>query len=111
MIGHSVLHYLASPYNDPDPVVMEERRIAACRTAGEFIARGIAVFSPIAHNVAVMGESKTPPGWNHWQAFDLSILRVCGKMLVLRLPGWDQSRGVQAEIQAARDFGVPVEFI
>jgi len=108
---HTVLHYLASPYNDPDPVVMEERRIAACRTAGQFIANGVSVFSPIAHNVAILRESNTKLGWDHWQAFDPAMLRVCGRMLVLRLPGWDQSLGVQAEIKAAREFGIAVEFI
>lgn len=106
-----MLHYLASPYNHPDPSIMESRRVAACRKAGELIASGIAVVSPIAHNVAVIRESGGETGWERWQAQDLAMLSACKKILVLRLPGWEASKGVAAEIKAAAAMEIPVEYI
>lgn len=107
----TMLHYLASPYNHPAPEIMELRRVAACRKAGELIAEGIAVLSPIAHNVAVIREVGGETGWDRWQAQDLAMLSACKKVLVLRLPGWDTSKGVAAEINAATTMGIPVEYI
>ena len=64
-----MLHYLASPYSHSDHHVMEARRVAACRKAGELIASGIAVVSPIAHNVLLFGLGN-PPGSNADSAAD-----------------------------------------
>ncbi|WP_321820729.1 MULTISPECIES: DUF1937 family protein [unclassified Burkholderia] len=55
-----MLHYLASPYSHPDKSVMEARRVAVCRKAGELIAAGIAVISPIAHNIAAAHQFGKP---------------------------------------------------
>lgn len=106
-----VLHYLASPYSHSDLEVMESRRVAACLKAGELIANGVAVISPIAHNVAVIREINGKTGWDRWQAQDLAMLSVCQKVLVLRLLGWETSKGVAAEIKAATELGIPVEYI
>lgn len=106
-----MLHYLASPYNHPDPAIMESRRVAACRKAWELIASGVAVLSPIAHNVAVIREVGGETGWDRWQAQDLAMLSACKKVLVLCLPGWEVSKGVAAEIKAATTIGIPVEYI
>lgn len=105
------LHYLASPYSHRDPVVMEARRVAACKKAGELIAAGVAVISPIAHNVAVLREVGGATGWVHWEKQDIALLQACRRLLVLRLPGWDDSEGVAAEMAAARRCGLEVDFI
>lgn len=106
-----MLHYLASPYNHADTEIMESRRVTACRKVGELIAKGIAVLSPIAHNVAVIREVGGDTGWDRWRSQDLAMLSACKKVLVLRLPGWDASKGVAAEIHAATIMGIPVEYI
>lgn len=106
-----MLHYLASPYNHPDPNVMEARRASVCRKAGELIASGVAVLSPIAHNVAVIREVGGETGWDRWQAQDIAMLTACDKVIVLCLPGWDESKGVAAEIEAAAQMGKPIEYI
>lgn len=106
-----MLTYLASPYNHPDPVVMEERRAAACRKAGELIEAGVPVISPIAHNVAVIREVGCDTGWDRWQVQDMAILQACSRIAVLCLPGWEQSKGVAAEIAEATKIGLPIEYL
>lgn len=105
------LLYLASPYSDPDPAVMEQRRVQVCRTAGSLIKRGIAVHSPIAHNVAILRESGGETGWSVWKSQDLAMLSVCSEMAVLCLPGWERSTGVTDEIKAAVAAGKKISYI
>lgn len=106
-----MLHYLASPYNHPDLAVMEARRVAACRKAGELIASGVATVSPIAHNAAILREAGGATGWDAWKAQDGAMLAACSKVLVLRLAGWEQSKGVAAEISLAQQLGKPIEYL
>jgi len=44
-------------------------------------------------------------------AQDLPILACASRLIVLRLDGWDRSRGVTKEIEFAAERGIPVEFI
>lgn len=99
--------YLASPYSHPDPAVRQKRFEAACRAAAALLRAGLPVFSPIAHShpIAMHG---VPGTWAFWQYVDREYLRRCRAVVVLRLAGWDTSVGVQAEIEAARQLGIPV---
>jgi len=106
-----MLCYLASPYSHPDTAIMEQRRVAVCRAAGDLIASGVAVISPIAHNVAILRETGVTCGWAFWREQDLALLSACNKLLVLQLPGWEDSIGVRAELAAARQLGMTIEFI
>jgi hypothetical protein len=90
---------------------MEARRVAACRVAGDLIAKGVPVISPIAHNVAIIREVGGATGWGLWQAQDSAMLAVCQKVLVLKLPGWEKSKGVTAEIALAKNLGKPVGYL
>jgi Domain of unknown function (DUF1937) len=46
-----------------------------------------------------------------WQQHDMAFLSVCDEVMVLKLDGWAQSVGVQAEIAAAKALGKPVSFL
>ena len=102
--------YLASPYSHPDPAVREFRFEAACRAAAELMRSGKSVFSPIvsSHPLCRYG---LPLDWQFWQRHDLTFLTLCNELIVLKLDGWEQSVGVQAEIAAARALGKPVSFL
>jgi hypothetical protein len=39
------------------------------------------------------------------------MLAACDSLTVLCISGWQESKGVQAEIAAARKMGLPVRFI
>lgn len=44
----------------------------------------------------------------HWQKFNMEFLRHCEAMFLLRLTGWDQSKGVQIETRVAKMLGLPI---
>jgi hypothetical protein len=90
---------------------MEQRFDAACRAAGRLMAEGHVVFSPIAHTHPIAVRCELPRGWDFWKRFDEEFVRASRKLIVLRLDGWDTSKGVAAEIQIAEAAGIPVEYI
>ena len=104
------LIYLASPYTHPDPIVREARFCAACRQAARMIQNRILVFSPVAygHVVASYG---LPLDWTFWEPFDQAFLELCSEVWVLTLDGWQESKGVQAEITIAQKLNKPVVWV
>ena len=102
--------YLASPYSHADAGEREARYVAALRKTAELMLAGEVVFSPIVHTHHV--ERITgPQSHDFWLNADMPILERAARLVVLRIPGWNLSRGVAAEIDFADEHDIPVEFI
>ncbi|QDU46843.1 Nucleoside 2-deoxyribosyltransferase [Symmachiella dynata] len=102
--------YLASPYSHTDAIVRERRFRAACRVAARLIRSGEVVFSPVAHGHAISLYG-VPTDWQFWEPHDRRFLEQCHEVVVLMLDGWQESVGVQAEIQIAGELGKPVRYL
>jgi len=107
------LIYLACPYSHENPDVRNTRWSAANIAAAKLMSQGLYVFSPISHThpIAVASNGTLPIGWDFWEGFDRQYLNVCKKIIVLRIPGWDTSTGVLAEIKIGTEAGIPVEYM
>jgi hypothetical protein len=105
------LIYLACPYMHKDPSVVLERVKTVNRTAGKLIVDGFYIYSPISHSHPIAQEVDLPGDWQFWQGFDKVMLNACKGLYVLKIPGWEQSIGVQAEIKIAKELGLEVEYI
>jgi hypothetical protein len=105
--------YLCSPYTHADPAVMDRRYQSACKHAARMMMQGEVVFSPIAHSHPIAAH--LPPGGAtdglFWKDQDMPILRHASKLAVLMLDGWRESKGVAWEMEAARQIGLPIEYI
>lgn len=108
--GRSVI-YLAVPYSHEDPLVVEQRVGAVNRVAADMMRRGLHVFSPISHTHPIAQAGNLPNDWKYWEAYDRAMLAACCKLAVLKLPGWEQSEGVRAEIALAKEMRLPVEYL
>lgn len=106
------LVYLASPYTSTDPKVRAARVEAACRHTAALLEEGHPVFSPVAHSHGICDYLKDDRRLDpeFWMLQDLAVLEHCTKVVVLMLPGWDQSRGVGREIAEAAHRGIEVEY-
>jgi len=117
--------YLASPYSvgkrgqygaantGTATSNMKTRRFkAACRKAAELMSQGEVVFSPIAHShsIELYGNPELKTG-DFWLNQDLDVLKHCDLLMVYRLDGWEDSRGIATEIAFAEANGIPVEYI
>lgn len=105
------LTYLATPYSHRDAPVREQRYRAACAIAAVMTARGDLVYSPVAHGHGIARSGRLPVSWEFWQRLDLRMLRACDSLTVACVAGWEDSHGVQSEIAAAREMGLPVRFV
>jgi nucleoside 2-deoxyribosyltransferase len=107
-----MIYYLACPYSDPSAETMHRRYKMACIVAARLMEHGIVVFSPLSHSVPVTRYGNLN-GTNHefWMKQDLPLLELCDVMAVLKLPGWEQSRGVQEELEYAKRKCMPVRYL
>lgn len=103
--------YLASPYSHKDPDVQEARFRMACRAAAALMRKGLCIYSPVAHTHPIALAGDLPKGWDYWERFDRDMISHCEELWVLQLQGWFESKGVQAEIQIAREAQKKVVFI
>ncbi|WP_375166540.1 DUF1937 family protein [Bradyrhizobium sp. USDA 4532] len=106
--------YLACPYTHSDPAVRRYRFESATRAAADLIKKGRIVFSPITMthpiDIVLAGESNTL-GSDYWVAFDEAFMEMCSEIVVLTLDGWEQSRGIQREIEYFKDRRRPIQYM
>ncbi len=106
--------YLACPYTDPDPSVRVLRFNAATEAAADLIRAGQVVYSPITmtHPIDLVLAGKTNTlGSDYWVAFDGAFMDVCSEIVVLKLEGWERSRGIRREIAYFEAHGKPIRLL
>lgn len=105
------LHYLATPYTD----YCQGRTAAfqhAAEAAAALLRRGLLVYSPIAHSHPIAEHGRLDPCDQHlWMALDLEMLDRCNSLLVVQMPGWNESAGVAAEIAHAEATEKPISYL
>jgi len=104
------MKYLAVPYTDPDPEVMRSRFELANRTAAKYMKQGIFIFSPISHSHPI-AQYGLPLDWEYWQHYDREIMSICDELWIVMANGWEQSKGIKAEIEMARGMGIIISYI
>ena len=108
----SKLIYLAAPYSDATPEVMEQRFFAINEAVACIIkAEAIVVYSPVSHWHPIALQCELPRGWEFWSRLDLEMINRCDELWVLKLDGWEESVGVTAEVKYARECGMPVCYV
>ena len=109
--------YLASPYSHPQEDVERDRYRLTSLATMHLISVGMNVYSPICYSHPLietdrqLGSSRDASAirqFEFWRSYDLHMLSLSSRVLVLQLPGWDTSRGVSAEMQFALLRGIPV---
>jgi hypothetical protein len=98
------MYYIGQPYSHKDPEVREQRFKIALKVLQYFISINEPCFSPIVQTHHL--ESKPS---NYWMTTDLALLRLCDKLLVLKIEGWEKSVGLAKEIEEAKKIGMPIQ--
>ena len=102
--------YVSSPYTSADAATVEYRVTAVEMFTGELLRRGVTAFSPIAHShrIAKSANPPLPTAWEWWRKHDQEYILSSGALVVLMLPGWQESKGVADEIELAQRSQLPV---
>lgn len=105
------IYYLGGPYSHLDSKIREERFQKLNICAGKLMNEGKIIYSPISANHPISCILNLPTDWVYWEANCKAFLKCCSKIFILKLKGWRESVGVQAEIKIARDLGLPVIYL
>lgn len=97
--------YLAAPYSHPDHHVRELRTQQASRAAAQLMREGYCVFSPLSHSHPIADHIGNHLEHDFWLNQCLPFVKWCDELWVLELDGWEKSRGIQMEIEAAKSNG------
>lgn len=107
-------HYLAAPYSSLDWTLPPARaQKATCMTAF-FLFKGLNVFSPLTYTHQMsceykqLGEKST----DFWYELDNTyITHWADSLIVLTLPNYEYSAGVQNEVRLAKGLNLPIFFV
>lgn len=107
----SGFHYLGSPYSQ-FPGGLDAANTAVCIEAALLIRAGVSVYSPIAHMHAIaLAGDIDPRDHELWMAVDRPLMGAAVGLIVLKIGGWLQSRGLVHEIDVFRAAGKPIVFM
>lgn len=102
--------YLACPYSDPEVAVRQHRVAVATIAAACLMREGHVVFSPITHGHQVV--EYLPLTLRHsfefWMGQCLPVLEKSNILVILPVPGWRASKGLQEEIFTANMRGLRI---
>ncbi|MFA5036954.1 MAG: DUF1937 family protein [Candidatus Izemoplasmatales bacterium] len=100
------LLYLASPYSGTRELE-DERWKAIAEITDRFRRIGVAAYSPVALWHPIARQLDLPQNFFTYSAVDLEMLRRCDAFVIVPLPGWLSSRGMEEEWRAAREENLP----
>jgi len=101
--------YLAAPYTHTDEAVRGRRYREVTAHASILAGLGLLVFSPVTHWHPMVADG-LPIAFDANEEHCRAMLRRCDVMIVLTLPGWDQSTGVGAELAYAARLDLPIHY-
>ena len=102
--------YLATPYTGTSQQQEARFKYVNARAA-ELMAAGILVFSPISHTHPIAVAGDLPTGWEFWREYDFTFIQWGDELYVLMSDGWQESTGVTAEIEFAKELGKPIVYL
>jgi hypothetical protein len=103
--------YVASPYTHDDPLVVDQRFMAVRDYVTTQLRAGALYFSPIVYTHELAKAASLPGDAAFWFEFNFRMLKVCDKVIILKLQGWEKSIGVASEIAYAKTHGKPLEYV
>lgn len=90
---------------------MESRYRENAKVVSELLNAGRFVYSPIVHCHPVAISYGLPRDFQFWKDYNYHMLVRSDELLVLCLPGWQESVGVTQEIEWAKAFGLPIAYM
>lgn len=93
--------------------LMDARADYAAQRCAEFMMSedDKSIFCPIAHCHRMARDNNLPRDWEFWKEVDTGFVLKSDAVYVLKMPYWERSVGINAEIDIAIQNGIPVKFI
>jgi hypothetical protein len=106
---HTGYFYLAAPFSHPDQKVERHRYEQTLAAAATLMRKGYQIFCPIAHAIPLTDPRfELPKHTEFWLTQDTPMLSTAEGLILLKLDGWKESKGVLAELIHADKCGIEV---
>lgn len=102
-----MIYYLATPFSKFKDGPEEAYR-RACINAAACLREGILVFSPISHGYGIHHFAGFGGDYKTWKLFCEKTLELCRGIIVVKMPGWEESEGIKEEIKFCEIVGRPI---
>lgn len=105
--------YVACPYTGTMKE-QQKRFEQVTQYSASLMQKGYRVFSPITHSHPIYNTmpeefiSSIEDPHNFWLNQDLHFMHGCDMVHILCLDGWEDSKGIQAEVNYAKAIGIQV---
>lgn len=108
----NILIYIASPFTTDNYSLKIDRFKTVCECCSVLMGKGLHVFSPIAHGWPIAEAGDLSTDWLYWKEVCETMVSRCQRFIVVTMDGWDESTGVKAEIEYAKDvMGMYIEYM
>ena len=103
--------YLATPYSKWE-AGLQDAFEQASKQAAVLVRAGIPVFCPISmtHPIAIHG-GIDPYDYEVWIPADKALMDSAGGLIICQMEGWDDSKGIQIEIEVFQKAGKPIVYM
>lgn len=104
--------YVASPYSHVAPTVMAQRYEDVMEHVWglTMMFPHTSFYSPIVHFHNIAEKFQMPTDYTFWKGINHASLRRADEMIVACIDGWEDSVGIQGEIQYAKSIGLQVRW-
>jgi len=99
--------YIAGPYTNADPLLVDSNIEVARDACAEAIRRNFIPFSPITMT-AWFDEDYPDIAKESYLQLDIQWLLLCDSIFML--PGWENSQGAREELRIAQEMGMKVYY-
>jgi hypothetical protein len=103
--------FISSPYSHPDDEIRESNFKIVSKLAAELNSKGIVAVSPITYGHTLLNFKEMPTDWEFWKEFCLTFLEKSSEVIVYKMPGWENSRGMKEEIEFAKNLNIPIRYM
>lgn len=102
--------YLAGPYSGTHEQE-NARFIIHEQVTAYLLNRNVHVYSPIVHCYGMTRKYGLPRDARFWKEYNQTMIIPSAGLIVLKIPGWEESEGTQGEIIFAEPLGKKFLFI
>lgn len=103
--------FVISPYTSASRSIVALRVLEADLYIGELVRQGKVAYSTVSAMDHVTDICNLPNDWAYWKHHCEQMIASTYEVHVLCLDGWEESEGVQAEIEIAKMFCKKITYI
>ena len=89
----------------------EERYLRALKATQYLLSQRRWVYSPIVHCHELAKIGGLPGDFEFWKDYNFAVIAACDLFMILRIEGWDASKGVAQEKLEAERLGIKVDYL